>query len=578
MLKKIKIQIKGIHSQNDKALIETEIDVLKGVKNVEVEEETGGCQIEFDDVLISKNKIIETIENLRYEVGEDAEFINVPKEHLYFVKGMHCASCEILIEKKLLSIKGVKSVEAKANKGEVLIEHVGKRPKTNLLNSIFRKENYVFFDQSYEIENGFKKNNFFAIAGISLLVIAAFLYINKSGLTGLVNVSSKSSLPAFFILGLIAGISSCAALVGGMVLSMSKQWLEIYSGRKSTLEKLQPHLMFNAGRVVSYVILGAILGAIGSKLQISFKFTSFLIIAVSIVMFLLALQMLGVKALGRFQFTLPKAATRYIANEANFKGRYMPALMGALTFFLPCGFTITSQGMALLSGNPVQGGLIMGLFALGTAPALLLIGLSSIKFSSRPHLAFQFSRVAGIVILFFALFNVNNQLNVLGFTSLSDFTLKSATFVKSTNPDSKISDEGLAPVVEGKQILKMDAYSSGYKPNYFKVRAGVPVRWEISDIGTSGCTNAVLSRGLFDGQIALTPGKTSIKEFTPAKPGKYKFSCWMGMISGIIEVVDGQGSVSAATNNPSNNEENVIPSGAKGCGCGGGGGGSCGAR
>ena len=84
----------------------------------------------------------------------------------------------------------------------------------------------------------------------------------------------------------------------------------------------------------------------------------------------------------------------------------------------------------------------------------------------------------------------------------------------------------------------MDASSRGYSPNYFKVKAGIPVRWEITDTGTSGCTNAVISKNLFEGEIYLTPGKTSFKEFTPTKTGKFKFSCWMGMISGIIEVVD----------------------------------------
>ena len=412
------------------------------------------------------------------------------------------------------------------------------------------------------------------------MLIGGFLYLNKLGFSGLVNVNSKSSLPAFFILGLIAGISSCAALVGGVVLSMSKQWLEIYSENKSTLEKFQPHLMFNTGRIISYAILGAILGAIGSKLQISLRFTSFLIIAVSIIMFLLALQMLGVKSLRRFQFTLPKFATRYIADETNFKGRYMPFLMGALTFFLPCGFTITSQGLALLSGNPIQGALIMAFFALGTAPALLLIGFSAIKFSSRPHLAYQFSKVAGILILFFAIFNINSQLNVLGVLSLSDLGINSTKFSNTTKNNSSQNEEGLAPIVNGKQILKMDASSYGYSPNYFKVKAGILVRWEITDKGTSGCTNAIISRSLFEGEIPLTPGQISIKEFTPKEPGKYKFSCWMGMISGIIEVVDRNIAVNSALAAPvnPNSQGNVIPSGAKGCGCGGGSGGSCGAR
>ncbi|OGZ35944.1 MAG: hypothetical protein A2V60_01530 [Candidatus Portnoybacteria bacterium RIFCSPHIGHO2_01_FULL_39_19] len=126
----------------------------------------------------------------------------------------------------------------------------------------------------------------------------------------------------------------------------------------------------------------------------------------------------------------------------------------------------------------------------------------------------------------------------------------------------------------------MNASASGYKPNYFKVKAGIPVRWEITDTGTSGCTNAVISRNLFDGQIDLNPGQVSVKEFTPEKAGKYKFSCWMGMISGVIEVVDkkeGSAITNAAAAADSNDSANdVIPSGVSGCGCGGGGSGTCG--
>ena len=292
--------------------------------------------------------------------------------------------------------------------------------------------------------------------------------------------------------------------------------------------------------------------------------------------------MLGLKAFRKFQFTMPKFITRRIADENKFQGKYAPFIMGVLTFFLPCGFTITAQGLALISGGAIQGALIMLFFALGTLPALLTIGLSAVKFSQKPHLANKFLKVAGVLVLFFALFNINNQLNVLGYSSLSDFIRKPASTalnntISNTNTNSNVSQEGLAPVVNGKQILKMDASSRGYSPNYFKVKAGIPVRWEISDKGTSGCTNAIISRSLFNGEIPLTPGQTSVKEFTPTKVGKYKFSCWMGMVSGIIEVVSDTGSVAgtaAASSGINANNSDIIPSGAKGCGCGGGGGGS----
>lgn len=501
------------------------------------------------------------------------------KEHLYFVKGTHCASCEILIEKRLLEIKNIQSVEAKSDKGEVLIEYEGNRPLIDELNKIFKEAGYVFSDKQLVEKNKESDNDFFVIGGYSLVILVVFLFLNKLGIAGAINVGSRSSLPAFFIFGLLAGVSSCAALVGGIVLSLSKQWSELYSDKHSTKDKLQPHFMFNAGRVLGFSFLGVILGLVGSKLQFTLGFAPFLVIIVSMVMILLALQMLGVKAARKFQITMPKSATRYIADEKNFKGKAMPFVMGVLTFFLPCGFTITAQSLALLSANPIQAGLIMGFFALGTAPALLGIGLSAVKFAQKPHLSERFAKIAGVLVLFFALFNINNQLNVLGYGGFGGLW-NNAIQIRNGNGNSNgqniQNEDGLAPIVNGKQLLKMQASSSGYKPNYFKVKAGVPVRWEITDTGTSGCTNAVISKSLFSGQIDLIPGQTSVKEFTPQKTGKYRFSCWMGMVSGTIDVIgdqnntDSSGLLNTAQANDNTND-NVIPSGAQGCGGGGGG-------
>lgn len=460
------------------------------------------------------------------------------KQHTYYVGGTHCASCEVLIEKKLLESDNIKSVEVSASKGEVLINYEGEKPSSEKLNKFFEREGYTFSDQPKKVTNNFKPKEFFITLAIGLLIIIGFIGLNKLGLSGLINVSSKSSLPMFFVFGLVAGISSCAALVGGIILSMSKQWMQLYSETDSTWKKIQPHLIFNAGRIISYAFFGMLLGMIGSKLNFSLKFGPILVIVVSVMMIFLAFQMFGLKAFRKFQFTLPKFITRFIANESNFKGRYMPFLMGAFTFFLPCGFTITAQGLALISGSAIQGALIMFLFALGTLPMLSIIGLSSVKFSQKPHLFERFLKVAGILVLFFALYNINFQLNVLGASSLSDLKINSDQASNIVKDNSIPSEDGLPPIIDGKQILKMDASASGYSPNYLKVRVGIPVRWEITDKGTSGCTNAVISKDLFEGNIPLTLGQTSVKEFTPEKVGKYKFSCWMGMVSGVIEVVN----------------------------------------
>ncbi|PIU08844.1 MAG: hypothetical protein COT31_01990 [Candidatus Moranbacteria bacterium CG08_land_8_20_14_0_20_34_16] len=241
------------------------------------------------------------------------------KEHIYYIKGMHCASCEVLIEKKLLELENIKSVEASATKSELLIEYKDKKPPIEKLNEFFKKEGYVFSDQPRKAMNGFKSREFFITLGIGFLVIIGFIGLNKLGLTKLINVSSKSSLPMFFAFGLLAGISSCAALVGGLILSMSKQWGELYSDADSTWKKIQPHLIFNAGRLISYGVLGATLGIIGDKLNFSLKFGPILVIIVSIMMISLAFQMFGFKTFRKFQFTLPKFITRFIANESNLR-------------------------------------------------------------------------------------------------------------------------------------------------------------------------------------------------------------------------------------------------------------------
>jgi len=494
------------------------------------------------------------------------------KEQKYFVKGTHCASCEILIEKRLLEQNNVKSVEASNQKGEILIEYEGEKLSSDYLNKLFKEDGYFFVEASAKnekiVEQKNSNSNYNLIMAVvtGAFIFLAFLFLNKLGFTKWVNVSESSSLPAFFLFGVLAGLSTCAALVGGLVLSMSKQWNEIYANKNTTIQKATPHLMFNAGRLVGYALLGGVLGLVGSKLQLSLGFSSVLVLGVSILMFFLALQMLGVKAFQKFQISMPKFMTRFVANEKNFKGKYMPFIMGGLTFFLPCGFTITAQGLALISGSFLQGGLIMLAFALGTLPVLLSIGLSSSKLTNNKKLSERFLKTAGVVVLFFALFNANNQMNVLGYSNIKDVfggTAQSATKNQANN-----NNNDLPPIVNGKQVIKMEAVASGYSPNYFKVRVGVPVLWEIIDKGTSGCTNVIVSRSLFSNDIKLTPGKISTQEFTPKKVGKFKFSCWMGMVSGVIEVVDSKTS-------SSDDKDEVVPSGASSS-CGGGNGGSCG--
>lgn len=484
---------------------------------------------------------------------------------IYYVQGMHCASCEILIEKKIIKEDSVEMVDVSSFRGTVTIEYNSKQKITpEYLNKIFKNEGYLFSITPFKKSSKIDQNNHCAIPNetptkpyapflIATIFILGYVFLSRTGLSSLVSVDSHSSLPLFFLFGLLAGVSSCAALVGGIILSISQQWLIKYKKNDSFLEKSEPHFLFNIGRVLGYSGLGAILGMTGNFFKMSPIFTATLVIVVSIIMALLGLQMIGIKALKNFQIKLPKSLTGKVADESNFQGKFGPILMGALTFFLPCGFTITAQALALTSGNPMQGALIMGLFALGTAPGLLMIGLSSVKFQSNPKLAKQFSLIAGLLVLFFASFNINSQLAVLGVSNINDLFSSS----NKTQISQNIGE--LPPMVNGTQVVKINASGAGYTPNKIRLRANTPTRWEITTTNISGCTNAIISRSLFEGQIDLKNGTTSIKEFTSPKPGTYKFSCWMGMVTGTVEVVDDSGS--------SGNFVEPVPAKTGGCGC-----------
>lgn len=438
----------------------------------------------------------------------------------YSVSGTHCHSCELLIEKEIGSIPGVKSVSASSQKGTVSItaKHI---PAISQLNQLFKDSHYVFFEKSKIPE---VKTDIFTSLLIVMGILVIFYFVQRTGVFSSLSVNSSTALPVFFAFGLLAGFSTCAALVGGIVLSLSKQWGGLYSSSDSTFKRLQPVLMFTGGRVVFFTIFGALLGLFGSFLHLSITTSAVVTILVSLIMLGLGLQMLGVKGFSSFQLSLPKSLTFRLSDETKFRGKFMPFLMGGLTFFLPCGFTLTAQSLSLVSGNPVQGALIMGLFALGTFLPLFLIGYSSVKSAANPKTAAYFSQVAGILVIIFALFNLKSQITVLGFT----LPVNTQT----------VSQTNLPQVVNGKQIVNMNVTASGYDPDQITIKAGVPVQWNITAIGNVGCAGTLISRSLFPDIIYLTPGTTVTKEFTASTPGTYRFSCSMGMVIGSIEVVN----------------------------------------
>ena len=435
----------------------------------------------------------------------------------YYIKGMNCPSCELIIEKKLLEMDGVDFVEASRTKGSVNIRYNNIKPSIDYLNDIFKENGYVFSEKPFKKNVGLVEMLPSVVVALGLILV--FLTLDKLGLSSLVNINSDSSLPAFLVLGLIAGVSSCAALIGGLILSLSKQWSELES--PSFMGKSEPHVLFNLGRLLSYGIFGYILGYIGNNLQFSPLVSSTLLIIVSVVMVLLALQMLGIRF---FNLALPKRFTRKISGSSTPTGkRFSPFGIGFLTIFLPCGFTLLVEGIAVLSGSPLKGLFIMAFFVLGTAIPLFFIGLLSAKLLNS-NWSDRFLRVAGILILFFVVYNLNVQFNFINIKPLFNSSSSSRTGNIGNN------------VQEIKTV-----YNSGkdISPSTFEVKKGIPVRLtvEVND-DAYGCMSTIMIPGLYDAPQLLRKGRNIIMEFTPKKAGDYQITCAMGVPRGTLKVTE----------------------------------------
>jgi len=459
------------------------------------------------------------------------------KHQTLYIQGMHCSSCELLVEKYAKKQKDIHFADAslKDSKLDIYYEN-GKGISLQDINNEFKEQGYTFstgknsdtpllsFKDRAMILNREKTNNLLKALLILCLLVAFFVVMDKLQLAKYIDIQNNTSLLAFFPLGLVAGISSCAALVGGLLLSFTKRWNDIYS-QKTQQQKFTPHIMFHIGRILSFALLGGVLGIIGKTISFNnTTVTAILVIVVSATMVILALQMLNVQWANKIRIALPKSISRKFTNEKTFSGKLMPFTIGVLTFFVPCGFTLIAQGVALTSGDFLRGSLIMLLFVLGTLPMLLGISISGVKLNSKPKYTEMFNKVAGILIVFFTIYNINAQMNILGLPSINDIKL----------PQDEQSV--LAENIDGTQTLNIQATGFEYIPtSSTTLKAGVPTTLVVDNQGIQGCATYMVGTGLFNGYMDLKPGENTLT-FTPKK-GTYKLTCSMGMVSPITVTV-----------------------------------------
>lgn len=309
------------------------------------------------------------------------------KTYLYHISGMHCAACKILVTRTLSKVDGVSHVavdeknetvslsSSQAN-GGALLSH---------LNAALAPAKYVLSEEKSNDTTA--QDAIWYALPIGLALLWLFIALQKSGVLN-VGLGGKGGVGTAVLIGLLASLSSCLAVVGGLVLSLSAKIAEDEAGNR------QPFYWFHFGRLAGFALLGGVLGWLGQAIGINFTLNALLGLFASVVMVLLGLNLTGV--LKNTGLSLPPALFQWFHNMEH--QRFAPLLLGVGTFFLPCGFTQSMQVLALSSGSFVAGGGIMLAFALGTLPMLLLLSFGAASFAQSRH-APLFFKTAGVLVV-----------------------------------------------------------------------------------------------------------------------------------------------------------------------------------
>lgn len=326
------------------------------------------------------------------------------RTHTFHVSGTHCPSCKILIEDILNEQSLIKNARVNLKQETVEIETDSDQAPEVLTKILTEKIETNGYKLSVYKSSEEKQSNdiIWKALPIGLTFLALFFLLQKSGILNL-GIGGQTTPVTSFIIGLIASVSSCLAIVGGLVLSLSAKVSQDNASDTKTF------ILFHTGRLVSFAVLGGVLGAVGSAIGINFTFTAVLGLLASLVMLLLGLNLVGVFA--KNKVALSSGIFNFFRKIEH--KTLTPLIIGFATFFLPCGFTQSMQVSALGSGTFMSGLLIMLAFALGTLPMLVLLSFGSASFAHGKH-APLFFKSAGIVVIGLGLFALLAGLAGLG--------------------------------------------------------------------------------------------------------------------------------------------------------------------
>lgn len=368
------------------------------------------------------------------------------------------------------------------------------------------------------------------------------------------------NLWVIFLTGLTTGGLACLAVQGGLLTSVianqKEQELEDIASskdkekqkkRQKYLKKLQgssfaarsfdqldwmPVGMFLLTKFIVHVLAGFLLGWLGSTISLSLGVRLLFQILTALFMFATAMNLLDVHPVFRIvAFQPPKFLQKMIRNTSKSKALFAPALLGAMTIFIPCGVTQAMEVLAINVGSPIQGALIMGAFVLGTSPLFALVGVTTAKLSEAWHQ--KFTKIAAAILIAMAVYSANGVLVVMDSPITVQRMVRPITYFFS---EDRFATSQVVPTVSGQQQVTIDITNYGYEPDYVQVKAGTPVTLTLRSNETYSCALAFVLRE-FGINTFLDATDTQSFTFTPQKKGRFTYTCSMGMYSGVLEVI-----------------------------------------
>jgi sulfite exporter TauE/SafE/copper chaperone CopZ len=439
---------------------------------------------------------------------------------------MTCPSCAKRIEKKLGGMRGVERANVSYEDGTATVVFDASASSVGALIDAIESLGYRAAFGGAAARNGVKD-----LAGGLLLIAALYMIVSHHGgdLGGIFNFFPQAEAGMgywmLFVTGVLTSVH-CVAMCGGINLS------QCLTGRDgagnsagSEIASLKPAFLYNAGRVVSYTAVGAFVGALGSIVSLTGVMKGAIQIAAGVFMILMGLNMLGMFGFLRaLTPRMPQSLALWLDGRKKGKG---PLIVGFLNGLMPCGPLQAMQLYAMGTGSPARGAMAMLAFSLGTVPLMFGLGVFGSMMSGK--FAGKAMKAGAALVMVMGVVMLNNG------AALSGLGSAAAPVSVSTSARSG-AEQNEARISGSVQEVTSELPRRGYPS--ITVSVGTPVRWNLrAEKGRiNGCNNAIVIPE-YKIEKRLQAGDNII-EFTPARAGTFRYSCWMGMIRGTITVLE----------------------------------------